>query len=267
MSFGPDMLIYLTEPRGGLSTYRDYLFFWWCGIRQSVGLSKLRLRPMVNGDLLERESDRLGRQLAPLGAIDFRSSKVWDLHLSSDEMLEAARLLKDRFSASQIEQRRLIGFSVGTKQPINDWGDDNWRVVLEAVGSLGFGLVIVGGAEDRQRSEQLAVGWPAPVLNLCGSVSPRLSAAILGQVRVLLCHDSGPMHLAAAVGTPCVTVFSRRNPPGKWFPYGDGNRVLYPTAKSGSIASIRPRQAITAAVDAIGASATRLSAKYSSQVV
>ena len=40
-------------------------------------------------------------------------------------------------------------------------------------------------------------------------------------------HDSGPMHLAAAVDTPCVAIFSSRNYLGEWFPQGTGHRVLY----------------------------------------
>ena len=40
-------------------------------------------------------------------------------------------------------------------------------------------------------------------------------------------HDSGPTHLAAAVDTPCVAIFSSRNYLGEWFPQGTGHRVLY----------------------------------------
>jgi len=64
-------------------------------------------------------------------------------------------------------------------------------------------------------------------VNLCGQVSVRESAALLAHARLYLGHDSGPMHLAAAVGTPCVAVFSSRNLPGEWFPYGTQHRMLY----------------------------------------
>ena len=37
----------------------------------------------------------------------------------------------------------------------------------------------------------------------------------------------GPMHLAAAVGTPCVAIFAARNIPRQWFPYGAHHRILY----------------------------------------
>jgi ADP-heptose:LPS heptosyltransferase len=35
------------------------------------------------------------------------------------------------------------------------------------------------------------------------------------------------MHLAAAVGTRCVAIFSSQNLPGEWFPYGTGHKVIY----------------------------------------
>jgi len=74
---------------------------------------------------------------------------------------------------------------------------------------------------------------------------------VLRLVDVFLCHDSGPMHLAAAVGTPCVAVFSRHNPPGRWFPYGPDHTVLYPWSENGTIQSIAPQDVIEAATRAL----------------
>jgi ADP-heptose:LPS heptosyltransferase len=39
-------------------------------------------------------------------------------------------------------------------------------------------------------------------------------------------NDTGTIHMAAAAGVPCVGVYSSRNLPGLWFPYGAGHRVL-----------------------------------------
>jgi heptosyltransferase III len=50
---------------------------------------------------------------------------------------------------------------------------------------------------------------------------------LLGSARLFVGHDSGPMHLAAAVGTRCVAVFSARNLPRVWFPFGTNHRVIY----------------------------------------
>ena len=65
------------------------------------------------------------------------------------------------------------------------------------------------------------------VMNLCGRLTPRESAACFAEARLFLGHDSGPMHLAAAVGTRCVAIFAARNIPRVWFPYGRGHRVVY----------------------------------------
>jgi len=65
------------------------------------------------------------------------------------------------------------------------------------------------------------------VINLCGQLTPRESAAVFARSRIFIGHDSGPMHLAAAVNTPCVAIFAARNIPRVWFPYGEQHRVLY----------------------------------------
>jgi ADP-heptose:LPS heptosyltransferase len=44
---------------------------------------------------------------------------------------------------------------------------------------------------------------------------------------VYLGHDSGPIHLAAAAGVPCVGIYTAKNPAGQWFPYGNKHRVLF----------------------------------------
>ena len=66
-----------------------------------------------------------------------------------------------------------------------------------------------------------------PVVNLCGKLTPRESAAAFERARMFVGHDSGPMHLAAAVQTPCVAIFAARNIPRVWFPFGEQHRVVY----------------------------------------
>ncbi len=89
------------------------------------------------------------------------------------------------------------------------------------------GLVTFGSADEHERSESLLKNWHGRKLNLCGKPSPRVSAAILKKADLFLGHDSGPMHLAANVGTPCVAVFSARVHPGIWYPRGEGHQAIY----------------------------------------
>ncbi|MDO8679542.1 MAG: glycosyltransferase family 9 protein [Acidobacteriota bacterium] len=52
------------------------------------------------------------------------------------------------------------------------------------------------------------------------------SASILSECATFIGNDSGPTHLAALVGIPCVAIFSARNAPGQWEPLGQNHIVL-----------------------------------------
>jgi ADP-heptose:LPS heptosyltransferase len=149
----------------------------------------------------------------------------WDLHLRADEDREAEDLLRRLGSASPF-----FAFCIGTKADANDWTDPNWTMLLRALARdyPDFGLVALGSSDECDRTARLLAEWSGPTLNLCGVTrGPRIAAAVLRHARLYLGHDSGPMHLAAAVNTPCVAIFSAKNPPGEWFPRGAGHRVLY----------------------------------------
>ena len=110
-----------------------------------------------------------------------------------------------------------------------DWGGENWRSVLDALARElpQYGLALVGAGEEAEVSASASAAWAGRSINLCGELTPRESAALLARARLFLGHDSGPMHLAAAVGTQCVVVFAARTPPRIWFPWGDQHEVIY----------------------------------------
>jgi heptosyltransferase II len=72
---------------------------------------------------------------------------------------------------------------------------------------LGAGVAIVGAAAERPLGEAIAGQLRAPVRVLCGETTLGDLVGLLKHLRVLLTNDSGPMHLAAALGTPLVAVF------------------------------------------------------------
>lgn len=73
--------------------------------------------------------------------------------------------------------------------------------------ATGATLVLVGSAQERGLAEAVAARVAGPVRVLTGQTSLEELAGVLAQLRLLLTNDSGPMHLAAALGTPLVAVF------------------------------------------------------------
>jgi lipopolysaccharide heptosyltransferase III len=60
--------------------------------------------------------------------------------------------------------------------------------------------------------------------------------------QLFLGHDSGPMHLAASVGLPCVALFGNYNLPKKWHPVGKQHRIIHHME---GINSIRPEEVLS----------------------
>lgn len=72
---------------------------------------------------------------------------------------------------------------------------------------MGARIAILGGAEDRPLGEAIGSLMQAPSRVLCGLTSLAELAGALSCLSLLLTNDSGPMHLAAALGVPQVAIF------------------------------------------------------------
>lgn len=223
----PDLLIYLSEYRGGLNLARDVLFFRISGARRILGApfsADLRAPRQTGADCqVESEAARLARNLSPLGTVDIETSSARNLCFTSAEHQFARTRIKTAFPNG-----RFIAAAVGAKIPSKDWGEDAWEVALTELGATlpEVGLVMIGGPDDRARSGRLAQVWRGPTLDLCGEASPRQSAAMMAEAELFVGTDGGPMHLAAASDTPCCVVFGPYNQPGHWYPLGNAHRVI-----------------------------------------
>ncbi len=132
-----------------------------------------------------------------------------------------------------------------------DWGEANWSTLLRGLAARadGRGLVFVGAREDSERAEQLRAVWNSgPVVDLCGRLSPRESAAALLHADLFIGHDSGPMHLADAVGVPCIGLLGSYNRPKMWHPCGAQTRIIHRMA---GLNAIIPEEVLAAALCAL----------------
>jgi heptosyltransferase III len=227
-AFGPDLLVYLCEQSSRLRMLRHIAFFMSCGLTTIVGMPEFGAQGMHRHDaatgLWEPEAAFLLRRLAPLGAAAVDDPALWDMRFTAAEAREAESALEGLPA-----EQGFVAVAPGAKIEVKDWGPEKWSALVAALGQRhpGLGLATIGGPGDRDRAAQLIAGWPGAARDLCGRVSPRVSALILSRARLLVTHDSGPMHLAAAVGTPVAAIFSARAKPGIWFPRGAANRVFY----------------------------------------
>lgn len=223
----PDVLVYMIPHRGMVNAFRDAIFFRACGIRKLVGVPYTKaLQSNIGPDqfgLFEYEAARLARTLAPLGDANLNSAASWDLNLTDEEAGLAKKIL------SGWSAKPFVACSLGTKVDVKDWGLRNWEQLIQQLGQEhpDYGLLWIGAGDELEQCDIVSKNWPGLTINLCGKLTPRQSAAILEHAAIFIGHDSGPMHLAASVGIPCVAIFSARDKPGIWFPYGAHHKVIY----------------------------------------
>jgi ADP-heptose:LPS heptosyltransferase len=99
------------------------------------------------------------------------------------------------------------------------WPAERHRDLVRALADEGLPVVVTGGPDELQLAAQVA-GPPHPlVVNLAGALTLGGLAALLQRARVLVAGNTGPAHLAAAVGTPVVSLFAPTVPAQRWRPW------------------------------------------------
>jgi ADP-heptose:LPS heptosyltransferase len=118
--------------------------------------------------------------------------------------------------------RTLIGVHASAGRLVKQWAPSAFAAAAAALARRhGAGVVLTGSVEDRPVVDALKAGLPPDVivLDLTGQLDLVQLAAVLQHLQLVLSVDTGPMHLAAAVGTPVVGVFGPSDP-ARWGPLG-----------------------------------------------
>jgi len=81
-------------------------------------------------------------------------------------------------------------------------------------------VIITGSASERKRADELAAKSHSPIYNLAGKTTLREMAALMQMSRLHIGVDSAAPHIAAAVGTPTITIYGPSDW-RDWAPTGD----------------------------------------------
>lgn len=119
-----------------------------------------------------------------------------------------------------------VALAPAAKRSTNHWPLERFVEVARAIVGRGEAVVVLGGAGDRELCETLVRHIGAGAVSGAGRLSVLASCEVLRRSRFLIGVDSGVQHLAAAVGTPCISLFSFWQMFGKWRPHGARHRVL-----------------------------------------
>ncbi|MFE9249798.1 glycosyltransferase family 9 protein [Streptomyces sp. NPDC007088] len=111
----------------------------------------------------------------------------------------------------------------GASAPARAWSPDKCAEAVLALADEGHRVVVTGTGGERALTRYVS---GAVAVDLGGRTDPRTLTGVLAGADVVVCGNTGPAHLAAAVGVPVVSLYSPVVPAERWAPYGVDSILL-----------------------------------------
>jgi ADP-heptose:LPS heptosyltransferase len=142
----------------------------------------------------------------------------------ADARARAASLL----AAGDFRGEPLVALQLGASRAVRRWPTASFVALgKELHARLGARLLLCGGGGDRPAAAEVAQALGAAAIDVCGRTSIGELSGLLERASILVTGDTGPMHLAVAVGTPVVSLFFGPALPTDTGPYGTDHVCLH----------------------------------------
>ena len=167
-----------------------------------------------------REAERIYRAVS--GELSLDPYQDVTLPVGDARQEEIAQLLLRR----GIDEPFVV-MHAGAKRQTNQWPGERYaRVADEIIGRWRTRVILTGSRPELPLIEAIVERMREKPTVLCGEIDLPQMAALLKRSFLYIGNDTGPMHIAAAVGTPTVSIFSARDFERRWYPVGTGHEVL-----------------------------------------
>ncbi|WP_435741283.1 glycosyltransferase family 9 protein [Nocardioides sp. SYSU DS0663] len=123
----------------------------------------------------------------------------------------------------QAPARPYVVLHPGTSVPARAWPAERYRELCELLAADGVTVVVTGSPEERELTAYVAAGGG---LDHGGGTDLGELAGLLAGAQAVVVGNTGPAHLAAAVGVPVVSLFAPTVPAARWAPYTSRRVVL-----------------------------------------
>lgn len=180
-------------------------WLWWCGVR---GFLRYRTRWTRYPRWMANDS-----MLRPPGTSDYATGHAIENNLAMAEALgiEPAthRLSLPHLKANADSRERCILIHPGASRDIKKWPVKNWARLADALAEkFNCTIALTGDRKETRLAEEVAAAMKSPAQMLAGKLSLPALAQIQARALAFLSGDTGPYHLAVAVGCPTATLFA-----------------------------------------------------------
>ena len=184
-----------------------------------------RFRRLAYNIKVDSRADEVHEALWHLDALTALGIPVVSRHLNF-EVGEGSRNFAENFwQKEQLYDQKVIAINFSGGWPSKRWYIDRFAHLADClIDYYQARVVIVWGPAEKEQASELQKLVTRPTV-LMPDTNLKQLAAILQKVDLLVTTDSGPMHIAAAMGTPCVALFGPTDP-NLQGPYGDIHEII-----------------------------------------
>ena len=170
----------------------------------------------------------------------FESSKAGNIphiYLKEEEINDAKKVLTDAKISG-----RFIVLHPGSGGSADCWPLGHFIELCYILKERNYNVVLTGSSEEKKEFDKIADRKDVSLINLAGKTDVRTLAGILFLADVVVANSTGPLHLAAAVGTKVVGLYPNNfaMSPVRWGPLGKGHQVLQPPNEKDKMSAMKP---------------------------
>lgn len=145
---------------------------------------------------------------------------------------ESERWVTELFASEGITDKdKLLGIHPGASCPSKIWLVERFADTADKlIDRYGFRVLVLSGPKDIDLAQNVLGCMKHKAVNLAGKTTVSQLASLLKRCNLLISNDSGPVHIASALGAPVISIFGRNDPglgPKRWGPLGANVRAIH----------------------------------------
>jgi len=173
---------------------------------------------------VDMEHHALSRGLMLLNALGIPTPEVeYKLPVFDDDRQKVDDLIR-RYEFEN--PQRIVAINPVAKWETKLWSNQKFAQLADSlIEQYSCGIVFTGSLNDRSAIDNIISKMKGRAVNLAGETTLKVLAALYSKVQMVVSTDTGPMHMAAAVGAPVVALFGP-TAPWRTGPYGAGHHIV-----------------------------------------
>lgn len=194
--------------------FRSVIFAWFSGCKKRFGPAKTQefTKPFYT-DTITQTAESVHLVDYFIEIVCAAGAKRTDVEFGLVPTARATEEVKRKLTANGVDKNNYAVFVPGATVDAKRWPIEDFAVLADKIyEKYGCGIVACGAESENPIGEKLKELADVPITNLAGGTNIQQLIAMLAGARFVVSNDTGPAHIASALGLPMALIFGYTNP-------------------------------------------------------